>query len=64
MAMQDKEDYNNRISTPKFGDSPWELGEDIPAGSLCTEWSPDGTGYVHLPTHYGCLLYTSDAADE
>ena len=45
------EEYTERrISTPTYGDRPRHLGEDIPVGSLCTEWSPDGAGYVHLPT--------------
>ena len=37
------EEYTEyRISTPTYGDRPRDLGEDIPVGSLCTEWSPDG----------------------
>ena len=45
----------------------------ISRGSSKTAWSivaadfvttTDGTGVVHTAVMYGCLLYTSDAADE
>ena len=55
--------YPNIKKTPENYEAIYP-NRNLPTGAKVTRLGPSPTGFIHLGNLYGCLLYTSDAADE